>query len=288
MLPAALICLSTIPAAAAPPVVGFLMIDRYGATVFADWFRDGLRALGHVDGQTLVLEVRGADGNDTLLPALSREILSRNPALIVSTCGPAQRAIRNASRTIPLVSLCAEWANYLGEVASMRRPGSATTGILSLGPDTVGKRLELLKEIQPDLARVAVLHNRVDDWRNYWRETDRSARALGIRLIALPAIERVADVEGALAIALAERAEAVIAFPDATTQGAAKQIAEFAARHRLLSAFDVGAFALEGGLLTYGPDWRDIALHVLPPYVDRILRGLLPRNCQSCSRRSSN
>jgi putative ABC transport system substrate-binding protein len=261
------------------PIVGVLIIAREDqATYLVDLLRAALRKIGYEEPRNVVLDVRWAQGDDTRLPALAREILARKPAMMVSACGPALRAIRDVNRTIPVFADCAVWKNYHGEVGSMQHPGGATTGFMMLAPESAGKRLELLKEIQPRLARVAVLHNRVDDWQDYWRATERAAAALGLGLLRLPPIERAEDLEGALSHAVAGRAEALVVFPDATTIGAATQIAALAIRHRLLTAFDFAVFAQAGGLLSYGANYRELFEHILPRYIDKILKGASPAN----------
>lgn len=263
--------------ASSQPVVGFLMIQtqEQGAPAI-DFMRAGLAKLGYEQPRRLVLDVRWGQGDDSRFPALAREILARKPAVIFSSCGPAQRAIRDLNRTIPLFATCAQMANFLGEVKSMRRPGGATTGFMMLSSESAGKRLELLKEIRPDLARVAVLHNRVDNWQDYWRETERAASKLGVTLLRLSPIQRAADVEGALAEAVASRAHALVLFPDATTVGAVAQIAAIALRHRLMVADDTGLAAESGGLLSYSPDWQDLYERIVPLYIDKILKGASP------------
>ena len=262
---------------AAPPRVAVLLIDRAeNASWFVDWLRDGLKDLGYQEGRTLALDVLWAEGDDRRLPALAHTLLERKPALFVTACGPAQRAIRNLDRKIPIVALCAEWKNYLGEIASLGRPGGATTGFLMLARESAGKLLQWLKQLKPELSRVAVLHNRIDDWTNYWDALRQAAPALGISLLALPPIERADDIEGSLSFAVKDKAEALVVFPDATTTGAAAMIAAFAIRHRMLTAFDQSSFAQAGGLLAYGPDWRDVGRRVLPRYVDQILKGASP------------
>ncbi len=241
-----------------------------------DWIRAGLKRLGYEEPRNVVLDVLWAHGDDARLPALAREMLARKPAVIVASCGPALRAIRNANRTVPVFATCAQMKNFLGEVKSMRRPGGATTGFMMLASESAGKRLELLKQIQPSLARVAVLHNRVDDWQDYWRDAERAASTLGLSLLRLPPIERAEDLEGALVHAVAGRADALVVFPDATTMGAAAQIAALAIKHRLLAADDLGNVVSAGGLLSYGPDWQEVFERVAPLYIDKIRKGASP------------
>jgi len=262
--------------AASPPVVGVLVMGRPEQRALVDQpMRAALRKLGYRDGQSVSFEIRYAEGDDSRFPALAREILAREPAVIVTACGPAQRAIRNIDRGVPLVAVCADPNNFLGEVKSVPRPGGATTGVTLLAPESSGRRLQILKELRPGLARVAVLHNAGDDWRHYWREMERVAPALGLTLIRLRPVVRESDIDIALEQAVRERAQALIGFPDAVLVGAAKHIAEVAVRNRWLTAFDMPQFATAGALVHYGPDFEDFGIG-LAHHVHRILGGASP------------
>jgi putative ABC transport system substrate-binding protein len=234
----------------------------------------GLKDLGHEVGRTLLLERRSADGDNARFPALARELLEYKPAVMLAPCGYAQRAIREISRTVPLVALCADEKNFLGEVASLHRPGGATTGITFLAPESAGKRLEILKEIRPDLRRVGVLYQSGEDWENYWREIERAAPKLGLAVVRFP-IKHAEDLEHAFAEALRERADALLVFPDATTFGVARRIAEFALKYRLATAFDFARFADAGGLVSYSADLKELG-RVVSRHIDSILKGAKP------------
>src|SRR5262245_23272866 len=125
------------------PVVGVLIIGSPGP-----WGQDplieGLRKLGYEDGQSVIIEKRWAYGDITRYPRLAHELIERSPAVIVAPCGPSLRAIRELRRTVPVVAICADETNFLGEVASRPHPGGFTTGVTFLSPESVGKRLELL------------------------------------------------------------------------------------------------------------------------------------------------
>ena len=119
-------------------------------------FRRGLKDLGYEEGRTLVLEERWALGDNTRFPGVARDLLARRPAVVFSPWGPALTAIREVSRTLPVVAMCADAGNLLGELASLARPGG-------LPPDS-GAR----KELSPGLSRVAILHYRRGGWETYW------------------------------------------------------------------------------------------------------------------------
>jgi putative ABC transport system substrate-binding protein len=258
------------------PLLGVLVLtnpnqsEDFHATLLA-----GLKDLGYEVGRDLRVERCFAYGDNARFPALARELLAQKPAVVLTPCGPAQRAIREINRAIPLVSICADEKNFLGEVASFRRPGGATTGITFLAPESASKRLEILKEIHPNLKRVAFLYHSGDDWDNYWREIERASPRLGISILRLP-VKNAGDLEGAFSTALSERADALVVFPDATTSGVAERIAQFALTHRLATAFDFPLFPAAGGLFSYGADMRDVFRRVAPRYIDRIVKGAKP------------
>ena len=258
------------------PVVGWLGLSspEQEARVW-DAFRQGLTELGHEEGRTIVMEHRWAKGNNSRFPALARDLLTRRPAVIFSPCGLALRAIREVSRSVPVVSVCADLNNFLGEVATLNRPGGQTTGFTFLAPESAGKRLEVLKELQPKLSRVAVLQSGREDWPNYWREMELAAPRLGLTLSKLP-VKGPENLEDAIALAVRRHTDALLVLPDPTTFGAAKRIATLAIRHRLPTAFDLRGFVDAGGLFSYGPIIADLYRQVGARYVDKILKGANP------------
>lgn len=168
--------------AQAPPRIGYLGLSSTGEAPALEAFRDELKRLGHVEGQNVVVDYRWAEGRNERFPALAAELAGRRPAVIVSPCGPALRAIRQASRTVPVVAQCIDERNFLGEVASLARPGGNTTGFTYLAPEAAGKRLQLLKEVAPAVTRVAVIQNPENDWSTYWSEMRSVAQRFGIAL----------------------------------------------------------------------------------------------------------
>ncbi len=273
---AALAALAAMPVRAEVPVVGFLWMDAPPPPEAPKVFENALNQLGQEQGRTYVLEARYASGDNSKFPALARELLDRRPAVIVTICGPALRAIRALNATVPVIAGCADEKNFLGEVKSLNRPGDRTTGFTFLAPESAAKRLQLLKELLPKLSRVAVLHNREDDWGTYWQEMERAAPQLHVKLTRLT-VARPEELEGALDAAERERAEALVVLPDATTFFARKQLATLAIQHKLPTIFDTRWFVLDGGLFSYGPDWSDgFADRVNATYVDKILKGAAP------------
>lgn len=240
-------------------------------------FLQHMRMLGHREGRTFVLESRWAAGDESRFPALARELLDLRPAVISSVCGSALRAIRELSRTVPVIAGCADPTNFLGEVASLSRPGGLTTGYTFLAPESAAKRLHLLKELIPTLSRVGVLYDAHNSWATYLQEMERAAPNLGLAL-SRHVVERTEDLEGAFASAVGKRTEALVVLPAPINFAARKRIAALAIKHKLPTAFDTRSFAADGGLLSYGPDWfdPDFAPRVIAIYIDKILKGTAP------------
>lgn len=272
----ALALLGLVPASALAqvPVVAELWMEA-PPPPGTHWLVEALKPLGQVEGRNFVVESRYASGDNARFPALARELLERRPAVIVAPCGPAQRAIRALDATIPIVAGCADPRNFLGEVKSLQRPGGRTTGFTLLAPESAAKRLQLLKQLLPNAARVGVLQHRNDDWATYWEEMEKAANGLGIALAKLP-VARAEDLDEAFATAMRQRIDALVVFPDATTVGARQRIAELAVAQALPTVFDTRLFVDDGGLFSYGPDWAEFGRRVFGTYVDKILRGASP------------
>lgn len=269
----ALLASTPSPTLAQLPVVGVLLFEPPppGESPTARQ----LKGLGQREGQTYAMESRYARGDNSRFPALARELLDRGPAVIVTSCGPPLRAIRKLNSTVPVIAGCADPKNFFGEVENLSRPGRRTTGFTFLAPESAAKRLQLLKELLPSLSRVGVLHYQHDDWSTYFEEMDRAALQLGLTLSRLP-IARAEELDDAFVKAVQQGVKALVVFPDATTIGTRAQIATLAIKHKLPSMFDTRRFVVDGGLISYGPDWPAFALPVIASYVDKILKGAAP------------
>jgi putative ABC transport system substrate-binding protein len=260
-------------AQAKPPIVAVLWFESPASRPGWDQLLGGgLRSVGHKEGQTHTFEYRWANGDASRYPGLARELIALRPAVIVTPCGQAQRAIREASRTLPIVALCADQVNFLGEVATLARPGGHTTGILTLSPESVGKRLQLLKEIQPGLKRLAVLHDANVTIPAIWRELDRLQPVLGLTLQRFP-VKSAKEIEAAFETMAREGAQAVFVFPDERMFAEHARIAGLARKSRLPTAFEFVAGAEAGFLFSYGAIPAEFLGKTIPGYVDRILKG---------------
>ncbi len=238
-------------------------------------FQQGMSDLGWIEGKNIRIEFRGAGNDIKRLAALAQELVQLKVELIVALSTPAVAAARDATRSIPIVSISADpVAN--GFIASLRRPGGNITGISMMMPPLAGKRLELLREINPKMARVAFLaHGDDPAHKGFIAELETAGKALGVQIE--PIIVTGADqLDGAFATMKRARVEGVSIQPLLiNTLGLGPRIAALASEHRLPSVSDGDGFAEDGGLLYYGPDsvaiYRRIAY-----YTDRVLKGARP------------
>jgi putative tryptophan/tyrosine transport system substrate-binding protein len=242
-----------------------------------DAFRQGLHDLGYVEGQNLVLEGRDAGESVERLPALAAELVRLRVAVLVARGAPAIRAAQHATRTIPIVMAGTSEAVELGFVASLARPGGNITGVSWLGAELPGKRLELLQELVPPRARIAVLANPANPYYASRLHTlTEAARALGLHLHVVE-VRQADELAPAFAALPQARADALLVMEDAlvlsTTLGG--RIAALAATSRLPAMYGWREYVAAGGLMSYGPSFRDIHRRAAV-YVDKILKGAKP------------
>jgi putative ABC transport system substrate-binding protein len=240
-------------------------------------FLQGLRALGWVEGQNLVIDYRYAHGKEDLLPDLAVELVRLQVDVIVARIAPAVRAAKQATSTIPIVMAHGGHDPVeAGFVASLARPGGNVTGVsMGIGEQFAEKWVELLKEAAPQVSRVAVLWdpNR-PAMRAILTATDRAARALGLRVQLLEARD-LSEVDQALVAIRREEAEALIVLPSILFGREHRPDSAFMAQSRLPAIYWDRKFAEAGGLMSYGPNVRALMRHAAY-YVDRILKGAKP------------
>ena len=238
-------------------------------------FREGLRELGYVEGQTIEIESRWAEGNYDRLPGLAADLVRLKVAVIVTYGTPASQAAKRATATVPIVMAAIIDPLASGLVTSLARPGENLTGQSMMSPDLVEKQLEILKEVVPKVSRVALLHNPANPGNApQVRHAQDAARALGVRLQLLGA-RGPSEIDSAFAAMTNEQAGAVIVLVDAMLQDNRTRIADLAARHRLPAVYGLSDYAEAGGLLAYGPNRLDMFRHAAT-YVDKILKGVKP------------
>ena len=240
-----------------------------------DNFRQGLRDLGYVENQNIAIEYRSAESKVDRLAQAARELVSLPVDVIVVTGTPAARAARQATSTIPIVMLGLGDPVRAGLVDSLARPGGNVTGLSEFSPDLIGKRLEILKESVPALARVAFLWNPDNDSNLvYLEELITAVPALGLQLISVP-IRSADQFEGAFVAMMRRMPNAAVATGDGLLRRHASQIVDFTAKNRLPAMYPEKSWVAAGGLMSYGDNlansFRRGAL-----YVHRILQGAKP------------
>ena len=237
--------------------------------------RQGLRELGYVEGKNIFIEYRYADGKPERMPDLAAELVGLKVDVIVTTSPSATLAAKKASGTIPIVIASANDPVGTGLVSSLARPGGNITGLSLMVPDLDGKRLELLKEAFPKIARVALLWQPSGSRGNLpLTELEAVAKALGLKLLSLE-VRSLDDFEGAFARAKKERAQALITTTSSLINTQARQVLDFAAKNRLPAIYHYSEFVEAGGLMTYGPNNADLFRRAAD-FVDKILKGAKP------------
>jgi putative ABC transport system substrate-binding protein len=240
-----------------------------------DAFRHGMRELGYVEGKNFVLESRYAEGKLARLPALAAELVRLQVDVILSA-GPANtRAAKEATKTIPIVM--AQDDDPVGSefIASLARPGGNITGLSSLAREISGKRLELLKEIIPQLSRVAILGTSTSPGNAQGlREAELAADVYKIR-IQYQDVLSLGDIEAAFRAVRQGRAEALFVLGGPVLNSDRAKIVALAAKNRLPATYNVPDFVEAGGLMTYGVSFVDLYRRAAI-YVDKILKGAKP------------
>ncbi len=236
-------------------------------------FRDALRQLNWIEGSNLRIHVRWGGGDAARIRAQAVEVLGLVPDAIFTTNTPPTRAVQQATRTIPIVF--AGVADPVGDgfVASLAKPGGNITGFSNMDAAMAGKWMQLLKEITPGVKRIAVLYNPDTAPHSvFLAALDAAAPPLGVTLVRATVREPEA-IDGVVA-GLAGDASLVV-MPDVFTAANRAAIIAAAARHRVPAVYPFAFFAIEGGLIAYGPDGGD-QYRRAAAYVDRILRGVKP------------
>ena len=260
----------------AMPVIGFL----HPASPQAIWdrlsaFRRGLKETGFVEGETVAVEYRWADGALDRLPELAAELVRRRVA-VIAIAGSSAFAIREATTTIPIVFVSGEDPVRLGLVASLARPGGNLTGVNFFAGELAAKRLELLRQLVPAATRMAIL---VDPayasmTEATLRDVEAAARPTGLQIRVLTA-QTSREIDAAFEIIGRERPDALFVGPGPFFNSRRVQLAQLAARYAVPTTHPTRPEAEAGGLMSYGPSIAD-AYHQVGVYTGRILKGAKP------------
>jgi ABC-type uncharacterized transport system substrate-binding protein len=257
------------------PRLGYLLALTPDQSLDFKAFRQGLAALGYVEGKNIVIEYRSAEGNVGRLADLAAELVALKVDIIVALAPPAAQAAKNATKTIPIVMRSTDDPVTTGLVDSLARPGGNVTGLTSISTELIGKRLEILKEAVTGASRVAVLRNpTVPDAAIKWQEVELAGRALKLQLQSV----EVSGPEGfasAFKNAMAHRAQALFVLRNPLIVNNRTKIAELAVKNRLPAIYDDREFVDAGGLMSYGTDLADLHRRAAT-YVDKILKGAKP------------
>ena len=258
------------------PRIGYLSGTSYSVnSARVEAFRQGLRELGYVEGKSIVIEWRYAEGKIDRLPALAAELVRLKVDVIVASAPPPTRSAKQATATIPIVMAYDDDPVGSGFAASLARPGGNITGLATLAPELSGKQLELLKEIVPKLSRVAVLGSATRPGSpQALREINLAADAVGVQLQYLE-IQAPKDVETAFRAASRERADAVLVLSNQVLISQRRVVVDLAVKNRLPTIYSRPEYVEDGGLMSYTTSFTDLSRRAAT-YVDKILKGAKP------------
>jgi putative tryptophan/tyrosine transport system substrate-binding protein len=258
--------------------IGYLAVNLAANPHLREGFLQGLRDLGYVEGRTLVIEDRSAEGKPERVPALAAELVALKVDVIVTSGTPQALAAKHATRSVPIVFAGVSDPVTSGLVTSLARPGGNITGVSLLAPDLVGKGLEQLKQAVPGVSRVAVLWQpgalgkRTEQ--DMLKEADLGARALGMRPQFVEA-RGPENFDTAFSDMTRARAEALTVLSTPMLASERSRLVALAAKTRLPAVYPLREFVDAGGLMAYGPNAVDM-YRGAATYVDRILKGTRP------------
>jgi putative ABC transport system substrate-binding protein len=238
-------------------------------------FRKSLSDLGYIEGHNLFIEYRSADGRAERFPEAAAELVRSNVDLIVTRGTPASLAAKNVTAAIPVVMAAVAEPLGSGLVAGLARPGGTVTGLSSFAAVLDAKRVEILREAVPGVARIAVFLNMGNPVQLVeWKEIEAAAQSTGIAHQLLD-VRRVEDIGPAFDAASAQHADALVVGIDALMQANSKLITDLATQHRLPAIYASREFIEAGGLFAYGVSYPDLYRRAAI-YVDKILKGAKP------------
>jgi len=255
--------------------IGYLGTGGAAAPRHREALSQGLRDLGWVEGQNLVIEWRSSEGRAERFPDLAAELVRLKVDLIVANAAPASHAAKHATTTIPVVVIAVSDPVGQGLVASLARPAGNVTGLASLFPELAAKRLALLQEALPGVSRVAVLWNPANPGNvRIWKEVQVTAKTLDVTLQSRE-VRGPDDFKGAFAAMTKERPEALLTLDDPLIFRNQVSIVDFAARSRLPAMHAFRESVEAGGLMAYSANLPAM-LRRAATYVDKILKGAKP------------
>lgn len=264
------------------PRVGFLRLDR-PPQGYLDALEQGLRERGYLPGKDLLIEYRFADGNADDLPQLAVNLVGSKVDVIVVVGAQSTRAARNATSTIPIVTIALADPVGDGFAATLAHPGGNVTGTSAIGWELLRKRLALFKQSFPRMSRIAILLSaRNPAWNigtdaspsNNWKETSDAAMAMGVSLRHV-LVQGAADLGDAFGAMTRDGTDALVVAQDPMFDSPPYRVVQFAASYRLPAIYGPRIQVDAGGLMSYGPNIREIYRQTAG-FVTRILRGARP------------
>ena len=263
---------------AAIPVIGIIGGASSGSVKdLLEGFYLGLSEFGFVIDRDVAIEYRWAEGNNERLADLANDLVGRRVAVIVALRStPAAVAAKAATKNIPIVFIVGTDPVKVGLVANLARPGGNVTGVTGIVAELMAKRLALIHELMPSTGSIGLLINPANPLQaeTEKRDVQEAARSLGLQIVILE-VSQPLELESAFARLVGERAGALLVSGESLFLTQRKQIITLAAHHALPAIYAFPAFAADGGLVTYGPNDRDID-RIAGIYTGRILRGAKP------------
>jgi putative tryptophan/tyrosine transport system substrate-binding protein len=257
------------------PVVGFLDIQSAkGFEVYADAFRQGLKEAGFIEGKSVVIEWRWAEGHDERLPALAADLVRRQVAVIATGILAATLAAKAATATTPIVFQNGGDPVLAGLVASMGRPGGKITGFTNITPGLTSKRVGLLHDLVPSVTRIGALVGRTATNATNRKDLEEAARTLGLEIIILE-VSNDAEIEAAFPQLIRHEAGALVLADSGLFNNRREKLVGLAAQYKLPTIYTFPEFAAAGGLISYASSLAD-AFRQVGVYTGRILKGEKP------------
>jgi putative ABC transport system substrate-binding protein len=265
------------------PRVGLLSPAASERNPQIEGFQQALRDLGYVEGRTIHIEYRFAQGKDDRISELAVELVRLKVDVITTFSHRVALIVKSATTSIPIVFAFVNDPVGVGLVPSLARPGGNITGVSLQGLDLIGKRLELLKESLPKVDRLVYLRNPVEPYSPiYWKEVQSVSRALGIRQVSSLEAEGPEDFEGAFAALARQHPDALLVETNSLNTGNRKRISDFALDHRLPTMCGLTYFMDAGALMSYSPNLPD-HFHRAAVLLDKVIKGLSPLTFRSSS-----
>jgi putative tryptophan/tyrosine transport system substrate-binding protein len=253
--------------------IGYLALAKIPHLLEA--LQDGLRKFGYVEGENLKTEYRVLQGGSATLDALAAELVRLSPDLIITVGTPPAIAAKRATTTIPIVMATVGDPIGVGMVASLGHPGGNVTGVTLYSSELSGKRVEVLKQAVPGIARIAVLGNGSSPLTQLtWQQTQMATQSarLDARLFTA---QEPGELSAAFEAMVQDGANGVVVLSDSLFNSARRTIIALAATHRLPAVYEAREFAADGGLISYGPNITEMSRRSAA-VVDKILKGASP------------